>query len=299
MFQIINKQILAQDIKRIDVFAPNIAKKFAPGQFVSVCPEKSDERIPLSIIDADEKKGTITLIFREIGDTTGKLGSMPMHENLYSVLGPLGKGTKIEDAKVVICAATSIGTAQILPICKAYKNKGAKVIGIIGAKSKKTLLMESQMRIACNKVYIATEDGSYERKALATDILVQVINKLIEDEVNLKEVLVYAIGSIEMMSAVASFTKSKKIKTKVQLKPVMCDCLGMCGSCRVKIDGRMVNACTQGPEFDAHKVDYDEFNKRMKAFEESDKWYNQKLQLNQNSSESKILPKFLAGILKK
>jgi len=292
MFEIINKQILAENIKRIDVYAPNVAQKFKPGQYVSVCPEEGDERIPLSLIEADGNKGTITLILQEIGQTTGKLGSLPINESIFSILGPLGVPATVEKKGLVVCIATGIGAAKILPICRALKNAGNKVVGIIGAKNKKSIMLESQMRLSCNKVHIATEDGSYENKGTATDILVKILeNQAIH--------LIYAIGSVRMMENICSLTKAKKIKTFVQLSPVMVDCVGMCGSCRVKVGGKIVLACTDGPEFNGHEVDFQELLIRKEAFEGLDECHKQKLHPNPQRKESTILTRFLSGILKK
>ncbi len=291
MFEIVNRQILSEGIKRIDVQAKDIARKAKPGQFVAVCPEEGDEKIPLTIVDTDTSRGTISFIFHEKGQTTGKLGSLPINESIYSIVGPLGSPARIEKKGNVICIATGVGIAQILPIARAYSKEGSKVIGIIGAKSKRKLMLESQMRICCNKIFVATEDGSYERKGLATDIFKKIIN---EQEVN----LVYAIGSVEMMEAVCSVTKEKKIKTFVQLNPVMVDCMGMCGSCRVKVGGEMKHACIEGPEFDGHKVDFKEFKMRTQALEELDECHSHKLQPNPQKKESGPLAKYLWGFLK-
>lgn len=299
MFEIINKQILAKDIKMMEVYAPNIARKFKPGQFISVCPEEGDERIPLTIIDSDWDKGLISMIFQERGETTRKLGGMPIREPIFSILGPLGMPARIEKIGTVICIATGIGTAQILPICRAFKSAGNKVIGIVGAKTKKALMLEAQMRLSCNKFFIATNDGSYERRGFATDILETLINKYESEGVDTRSFLVYAIGAVEMMQSVCSLTREKKIKMLVQLTPVMGDCMGMCGSCRVKVGGETVSACTEGPEFDGHKVDFEDFSIRMNAFEESKECCNHRLGHNRNQNEPGILRKFLSDILKK
>ncbi|HBG60923.1 MAG: hypothetical protein A2Y03_09395 [Omnitrophica WOR_2 bacterium GWF2_38_59] len=292
MFEIINKQIIAESIKRIDVYAPDIASKVLPGQFVKICPEEGDESIPLTVSDHDAARGIITLIFQEVGSTTGKLGSLPIGEAVFSILGPLGKAVHIEKVGRVICIATGIGAAQILPICRALKKEGNKIVGIIGAKTKSKLMLEAQMRIACDKILIATEDGSYVRRGLASDVLREVIGKESID-------LVYAIGNLEMMETVCSITKKAKIKTLVQLKPIMVDCVGMCGSCRVKVGGKILMACTDGPEFDGHKVDFKDYQIRKKSHEEAGKCLNQKSLPNQQQRESGILTKFLSGILKK
>ncbi|MDP8213117.1 MAG: sulfide/dihydroorotate dehydrogenase-like FAD/NAD-binding protein [Candidatus Zapsychrus exili] len=291
MFEIISKQILAQDIKRIDISAPDIAKKVKPGQFVSICPEEGDERIPLTVVDWDSSKGTISIIFQEIGQTTGKLGTLPIGEPIFSILGPLGVQSQIEKKGTVVCIATGIGAAQILPICRAFSRVGNKVIGIVGAKTKKSLMLEAQMRLACNKIFITTNDGSYERKGLATDILRELIKKREVD-------FVYAIGTIDMMKEVCSITKEKSIETRIQIKPVMVDCMGMCGSCRVVVNGKIVLACIEGPEFDGQEIELEDFSKRMETFKESCKCKNQKLISSQQKKESPTLMKFLLDILK-
>ncbi len=298
-FKILNKQILSENVKRLDILAPPIAKKIQPGQFVSVCPEEGDERIPLAVIDADQKNGTVSLIFQEEGPATRKLGSIPINESIFSILGPLGVPAKIKEGKTVVCVATGIGVAQILPICRAFKKKRNKVVGIIGAKTKKALMLEAQMRLACDKIFITTNDGSYERRGLATDIFKEVINKYDMNTEDAPDLLVYAMGSVDMMQEVCVFTKEKKIPTRVRLNPVMVDCMGMCGACRIKVGGKMILACIDGPEFNGHKVDFRDFYIRMKAFKESKGCHNQRLPSSPKRNESKIFMKFLLDILKK
>ena len=292
MFKILNKQILAPNIKRVDVYAPMIARKMKTGQFVSLCPQEGDERIPLSVIESDPARGTLTFIFQEIGFTTAKLGAIPINESIFSILGPLGIQSQISKLGTVVFVTTGIGTAQVLPICRALKNAGNKVIGIIGAKTKKEIILEAQMRLSCYQLFIATNDGSYERKAQATDFLKTFLNQQKVD-------LVYAVGSVEMMKTVSQMTKEKNIPTRVILNPMMVDCMGMCGSCRVKIGGEIVLACLDGPEFDGHKVDFEDFQIRMNAYKELEIWDNQELLAKPKLSESKILTRFLSGILKK
>jgi len=298
-FKILNKQILSENVKRLDISAPHIAKKIQPGQFVSVCPEEGDERIPLAVIDTDQNKGTISLIFQEVGYTTHKLGKLAINDSIFSILGPLGVPAKIKKGKTVICIATGVGAAQILPICRAFKKKGNKVIGIIGAKTKRSLMLEAQMRLACNKIFITTNDGSYERRGLATDTLKEIIDKYNFEEEAAQPLLVYAIGSVDMMQEVCIITKEKKIPTRVHLNPIMVDCMGMCGSCRVKVGGKMILACIDGPEFNGHQVDFNNFNIRMKAFEEAGECLSQTLPSSRKRNESKTFKKFLSDILKK
>ncbi len=290
-FFIKNKQNLAVDIKRLDVLAPQIASKIKPGQFVSVCPQEGDERIPLTVIDSDAPRQTITLIFQEVGATTKKLGAIPINESIFSIVGPLGVASRIEKKGTAVCVATGIGAVQILPIVRGLRKIGNKVIGIIGAKTKRSIVLESQMRIACNKLFITTNDGSYERKGLATDML----KSLLEKE---KVDFVYAIGSVDMMQAVCTATKHKSIQTRVQLTPMMVDCMGMCGSCRVKIGDDIKLACMDGPEFDGHLVDYAYYQTRTKAFEESE-WLSHRQQPSPKINEPRTLTKFLSGLIKK
>jgi len=260
MYKIIHKQVIAQDIKKIDISAPIIAARALPGQFVMVTPVEGEHNIPMTIIDSDERRSVISLLVHEVGPATRKLGELSIGESLYQMVGPLGQGSQMDKYGLVICVATGIGAAQILPICRGLKKKGNKVIGIIGAKSKKVLMLESQMRVVCDEIFITTNDGSYERKGLATGLLKELLNKYTVHRV-------YAIGSVEMMQAAAQMTKEKNIPLRVTLNPYMVNGLGLCGSCRVKIEGQYRLACTEGPEFDGHQVDYQDLSQRMNVLE--------------------------------
>lgn len=260
IYKIIHKQVIAQDIKKIDITAPNIASRCLPGQFVMVTPVALERSIPMTIVDSDERRSTVSLLVHEVGLTTRKLGDLSIGEDIYQMVGPLGRGAEMDKYGLVICVATGIGAAQILPICRGLKKKGNKVIGIIGAKSKKVLMLEPQMRVVCDAIFITTNDGSYERKGLATDVLKELLNKHTVQRV-------YAIGSVEMMQASAQMTKEKNIPLRVTLNPYMVNGLGLCGSCRVKIDGQYRLACVDGPEFDGHRVDYQDLSQRMNVGE--------------------------------
>jgi len=267
MYKIIHKQVIAQDIKKIDITAPAIAARALPGQFVMVTPVAGEHNIPMAIIDSDERRSVISLLVHEVGPATRKLGNLSIGESLYQMVGPLGRGAEMDKYGLVIGVATGIGAAQILPICRGLKKKGNKVIGIIGAKSKKVLMLEPQMRVVCDEIFITTNDGSYERKGLATGLLKELLNKYTVQRV-------YAIGSVEMMQAAAGMTKEKNIPLRVTLSPYMVNGLGLCGSCRVKIDGQYRLACVEGPEFDGHMVDYNDLSQRMNAWEPRS-WENQ------------------------
>ena len=292
MFKVLSKQILSHDVKRLDVLAPDICAKVRPGQFVSVCPFEGDERIPLAVIDSDKIKKSIVLIFQEVGQTTKKLGEIPINEPIFSILGPLGVPATISKKGIVVCISTGVGTAQMLPIARAFKNAGNKVIGIIGARTRKSLILESQMRITCSKIFITTDDGTYEKKGRPTDVLQALISQHSVDQV-------YSIGSVDMLEAICQITLSKNISTYVHLNPVMADCMGMCGSCRVKVGGEMVLACTDGPEFDGHKVDFNDLKIRMNAFKEIGSCLNLESPLATKQNETGIFKRFLSDILKK
>lgn len=260
MFKILNRQILSHDWTRLDIRAPEIASRVQAGQFVRVCPEEGGEHIPLTVVDADALKGVISLIVHHVGLTTHRLGGMAIHASLYSVLGPLGMPASIEKKGTVACLATGIGIAQILPVVRALKKAGNKVIGIIGAKAKRELLTESQMRLACNKIFIALDERSQGHQGLAVDIF----KRVMKDE-DIRRV--YTIGPVDMMEEVCSLTRARGIETKVTLNTVMVDGTGMCGSCRLKVGGRTVLTCVEGPEFDGHSVDFRDLKMRMHAFD--------------------------------
>lgn len=258
-FKVLNKQSFGADVKRLDVKAEEIARWIQPGQFVMVTPTERSERIPLSVVDADAARGTISLIFQEIGFTTKQLGALQINDNIFNILGPLGVPPFLEKVGVVVCITTGMGTTHLLPICRAHKKIGNKVIGLIGAKTKKNLVLESQLRLTCHNILIATNDGSYIKRGLATDLL----RDLLKQE---KVHLVHAVGSVDLMEAVCTMTKERNIPTRVSLHPVMVDGTGMCGSCRVKVAGKTVLACVEGPEFDGHAVDFEDLKIRMNAF---------------------------------
>jgi ferredoxin--NADP+ reductase len=260
-----------------------------------VTPTETTQGIPLTIVEADPHRGSISLIFQETGFSTKALGALQINSCAFNILGPLGAPAVIEKVGTIVCVATGIGTTQILPICRAHKKIGNKVIGIIGAKTKNFLMLEAQMRLSCHKLFIATDDGSYIKRGLATGLL----RELLQQE---KVHLVYAVGSIDMMQAVAAMTRERQIQTKVSLKPVMIDGTGICGSCRVKVGGRIVLACVEGPEFDGHRIDFEDLKIRMNAFSleknKEKEWSSPKSMPYQPINGSGIFRKFLKGIPK-
>lgn len=251
-----------------------------------VSPDQQQHPIPLTVVDWDERKGSLSFIVHEIGAATRVLGDLSIGQPVSRIVGPLGNPAVIDKYGLVICVATGIGAAQILPICRALKKKGNKVIGIIGAKSKKVLMLEAQMRVVCDDLFITTNDGSYERKGLATGLLGELMNKY---KVN----AIYAIGSVDMMQAASLMALKKEIPIRVTLSPHMTNGLGLCGSCRVRVDQGFKLACVDGPEFDGYKVDFADLHKREQASKEK-VWDKH----NRPSSLKKEgLPTFMKSIL--
>lgn len=266
MFKIIEKQELAKDITKIVVEAPQIAKKTKAGQFVVIIVDDKGERIPLTLADWDKDKGNITLILQKVGFSTRALGNLKVGDSIAHILGPLGHPTEIKNLGTVICIGGGVGIAEVYPVSWAFKEAGNRVIGIIGARAKDLLILEHEMKGICDELFVTTDDGSYARKGLVTDVLKEFL-EVIEKSTHTKYPnLVYCIGPVLMMKAVSELTKNYNIKTIVSLNPIMVDATGMCGSCRCTVGGRTVFGCVDGPDFDAHQVDFDELEKRLSLF---------------------------------
>lgn len=270
MFKIIDKNELAKDVTQIKVEAPVIARKALAGQFVVLVIDEKGERIPLTLADWDKDLGTIVLIFQKVGYSTKKLGALNIGDSILHLLGPLGHPTEAKNFGQVYCVGGGVGIAEVYPVSRAFKEAGNRVIGIIGVRSKELLILEDKMRSVCDELFVTTDDGSYNRKGFVTDVLKELFG-VIEKSTNTKYPdLVYAIGPVLMMKAVSGLTKEFSIKTIVSLNPVMVDATGMCGSCRCTVSGKTVFGCVDGPDFDAHQVDFDELSKRLKLFKEQE-----------------------------
>lgn len=260
MYEILKKLELAPKIKLFEVSASEIALKAKAGQFVVFRVDEKGERIPLTIVDWDTKKGTITLIFLEVGVSTIKLGALEVGDEILNLVGPLGNPSEIKNFGTVAVVCGGVGTAAAYPIAKALKNAGNKVISIVGAKTEKTLVLENEMKAVSDELFVSTDDGTKGQKGYVSDVLKLLIDKGYKFDV------VYAIGPSMMMRATANLTKSYSLKTIVSLNPIMVDGMGMCGACRVTVDGETKFACVDGPEFDAAVVDFDELIKRQRVF---------------------------------
>lgn len=260
MYKILTKKALASNIKVITVYAPLISRKNKPGQFIVLRIDELGERIPLTIVDSKPKEGTITLIFQEAGKTTAKLGQLKVGDSIQDILGPLGNPSEIKNYGRVIVMSGGVGTAVAYPEAKALKIAGNRVTTIIGAKSKDLLILEEEMRALSDEFYVTTDDGSKGHHGFVTDIL----KKLIEEKGKIN--LVIAIGPTVMMRAVAGITRPHNIKTIVSLNPIMIDGTGMCGGCRVTVGNDTKFVCIDGPEFDAHLVDFDQLLTRQRIY---------------------------------
>ncbi len=251
-------------VTKLVVLAPNIARVAKCGQFVALMAREDGERIPLTIVDADVKNGTITLIFQEVGLTTRLLGKLNAGDSLYALVGPLGHATEIKNYGKVILVGGGVGIAEILPVARALKAAGNDVTTILGARTKGLLILEKELKDASGKLFITTDDGSYERKGFTTDVLRELLSESKYD-------LIYAVGPIPMMKKVAFTTRDFAVRTIVSLNAVMVDATGMCGCCRVTIGGKTKFSCVDGPEFDAHLVDWDELIKRNAIYTDKEK----------------------------
>jgi ferredoxin--NADP+ reductase len=264
-FKILREEKLAENIHLMEVEAPLVAKAAKAGQFVVLRIDERGERIPLTIADKDPGKGTIEIIFQEAGASTKLLANMKTGDSILNLLGPLGNPAHIENVGIVIVIGGGVGIAEIYPAIKAYKSAGNKVITIIGARCRELLISEKKIKEATDELYITTDDGSCGRKGFVSDILKEMVEG--GQQIN----LVYAVGPVPMMEAVSNITKPAKIKTIVSLNTLMLDATGMCGVCRVTVGGEIKFACVDGPEFDAHLVDFAELKTRLATYKEKEK----------------------------
>jgi len=266
MFSIREARWLAPSVRWMMVEAPRVASRHKPGHFVIVRVVDNGERIPLTVADSDPAAGTITLVVQVVGATTDQLCSLREGQAILDVVGPLGKPTEIETFGHVVLIGGGVGTAVIHPQAGALKAAGNKVSAVIGGRSKQYVIMEYELSAECDAVYPCTDDGSYGFNGFVTAKLQELIDDA-ADPVH----AVLAAGPVPMMKAVADVTREKKIHTIASLNPIMVDGTGMCGGCRVMIGGKMKFACVDGPEFDAHQVNFEELIDRLSAYRDQEK----------------------------
>lgn len=261
MYRIVEKSHFSEKVVRLVVEAPEIAMSRKPGHFVIVRCGEHGERIPLTIADADEKAGTITLVIQAIGDSTRKICALEAGDHLQDVVGPLGRATDIGKRDgTVLCCGGGVGIAPLLPIIKAFKAAGNRVVSVLAARNKDLIILQDEVEKYSDEVVIMTDDGSSGRKGLVTNGA---------EEVILREHVAecVAIGPAIMMKFVALLTKKYEVPTICSLNTIMVDGTGMCGACRVTVGGKQRFVCVDGPEFDAHQVDFDEMMMRMRAYD--------------------------------
>jgi ferredoxin--NADP+ reductase len=260
LYKILFKEDLTPNIHLFRVEAPNVAKKAQPGQFVVVRIDEKGERIPLTIADWDEKEGSVTIVFMEVGTTTARLALLKAGDSIADFVGPLGLPTHIEKFGTVVCVAGGVGAAPTAPIARALKKKGNRIISILGARSKNLLFWEDKLRSLSDQLIVTTDDGTYGRKGVVTEPLKGL---LASDK---KVDLVIAIGPSIMMKFCAKTTEPFGVKTIVSLNPIMVDGTGMCGCCRVSVGGVTKFTCVDGPDFDGHQVDWDLLFARQRIY---------------------------------
>lgn len=264
-FEVLKLDDLAPSIKRMVISAPLIAERAKVGQFIIVKVDERGERFPLTLVDWNLNKGTIILVFLEVGVSTKKLGTLAIRDHIMDVVGPLGNPAEVKKYGETVVVGGGVGIAAAYPRIKALKEAGNRVTSIIGAKTSELLIYEREIKEASDELYISTDDGSMGFKGFTSHVLQNLLNQ------GRKIDFVFAVGPALMMKAVAGVTRPYGIKTVISLNPIMVDGTGMCGSCRVTVGGETKFACVDGPEFDAHLVDFAEFLARLATYVEQER----------------------------
>lgn len=259
MNKIVSKEPFSANVVKLEVEAPLIARARKAGHFVIVKVGEKGERIPLTIAGADVQKGTITLVIQSVGDSTAKICALNVGDEITDLVGPLGQATHVEKVGTVVCAGGGVGVAPLLPIVEAFHKAGNRVIVVLAARTKELIILEKEMRANADEVIVMTDDGSHGTKGLVTEGVEGIIKR---EKVN----LCVTIGPAVMMKFVSALTKKYEVPTVASLNTIMVDGTGMCGACRVTVGGKTKFVCVDGPEFDAHQVDFDEMIMRLNAY---------------------------------
>ena len=265
MNPIIEKQDLSENVVRMVLAAPEIARKRRAGQFIILKIDEPGERIPLTIVDSDAEAGTITIIFQVVGKTTAALAAMKAGDEISDVQGPLGNPTEIENFGHVVCIGVGVGVGVVYPLAAALKKAGNRVTSIIGARTQTLLILEEEMKKVSDRLIVATDDGSYGFHGFVSAVL----QNLIDAKERIDRV--FAIGPVPMMRVLCDVTRPHGIPTVVSLNPVMVDATGMCGACRVAVAGKTKFTCVDGPEFDGHQVDFALLTSRLRMYQPQEK----------------------------
>ncbi len=263
-YKIISKKELCPNQYEITIDAPYVVRNAQAGQFIIFRADKDGERVPLTIADVDKETGALTIVFMAVGYSTKKLAELEAGDELEDIVGPLGQPTHIKNYGTVVCLAGGYGAAPCYLIAKAFKEAGNKVYMIMGARNKDLIFWEDKMKDACTELFITTDDGTLGEKGFVTQVLERIMNK---------ETIDYAIavGPMPMMRAVANLTRDKGIYTEASMNPIMVDGTGMCGACRVTVGGVTKFACVDGPDFNAHEIDFDEVINRTRIYKDQEK----------------------------
>lgn len=281
MFRIVAARPLGPGVKQFDIVAPRIARRQQAGQFVILRLHEAGERIPLTIKGSDPEAGTISIVVQAIGKTTFLLNELEAGDSILDIVGPLGKPSEIEPYGKVVVIGGGVGTAIALPTARALRDAGNHVTTILGARTKELLILEDEVRESSDEVFVMTDDGSYGGKGLVTDKLRELIADRGVD-------MVLAIGPVPMMRAVAETTRPQQIKTVVSLNSIMVDGTGMCGGCRVVIGGKSAFACVDGPEFDAHEVDFSIMSQRNAMYRDYEREALESFKANRDEEVARV-----------
>ena len=260
MYEIVSKKSLNPTVTEMKIYAPFVAKKALPGQFIILRVDEDGERIPLTVADYDRKAGTVTIIFQIVGSSTERLNHKKEGESLQDFVGPLGRPTHTEGLKKVCVVGGGVGCAIALPVAKALHEQGCQVTSIVGFRNKDLVILEEEFKNASDKFYMMTDDGSYGRQG---NVCVP-LNEMLSAGETFDEVI--TIGPLIMMKFVCAATKPYGVKTIASMNPIMIDGTGMCGGCRLTVGGKMKFACVDGPEFDGHEIDFDEAMSRSRTY---------------------------------
>ncbi len=263
-YKIISKRELCANQYELVIEAPYVVRNAKAGQFIILRAEENGERIPLTIADVDKESGLLTIVFMAVGYTTKKLAQLNEGDCVVDLAGPLGQPTHIKKYGTVVCLAGGYGAAPCYLISKAFKDAGNKVYMIMGARNKDLIFWQDKMRSACTELFITTDDGSLGEKGFVTQVLERIMNS---ENIN----YAIAVGPMPMMRAVAEMTRGKGIYTEASMNPIMVDGTGMCGACRLTVGGETKFACVDGPDFDAHKIDFDEVINRCKIYKDEER----------------------------
>jgi ferredoxin/flavodoxin---NADP+ reductase len=274
---------------KMRVEVPRLVEKAKAGQFVIIRVEEHGERVPMSIAGLDKQNGLLTVIYQVVGKTSALMTTVPAGGQLVDCVGPLGIPSHAENWGIACVVGGGIGIAPIYPIAQAYKAAGNKVITIVGARSQNLHFYEAEHKAVADEIYICTDDGSYGQKGFVSDVL----KKLLDDGVKIG--MIMAIGPVPMMRVVANLTKSYNVPTWVSLNPIMIDGTGMCGGCRVALDGKTKFACVDGPDFDGHLVDFDLLTKRLGAYKDMEKKAMKRFLEDPHCHLNEALKKVMAG----